>query len=179
MSSRTAISKPSPDSSTRKEAHLVGLIALGLLLFLFEAYIPKPVPWLKLGLANVVTLIALYWYGGKAALLVSISRILIGSVFTGNLLTPGFFLSLGGGLCAVSAMILLYHSRLFGIWGVSMGGAAFHSLGQILVGYFVLFDNPVILQILPYLIFYSILSGTLIGWIGYLLIKRLEKEFAF
>jgi heptaprenyl diphosphate synthase len=47
----------------KREARLAGLIVVGLLLFIFEAYLPRPVPWLKFGLANIVTLIALYWIG--------------------------------------------------------------------------------------------------------------------
>jgi len=171
---------PSPvNSQVLQDAHLSGLILLGLILFIFEAFIPKPFPWLKLGLANIVTLIALYWYGGYAALLVSLTRIVLGSLFTGSLLTPGFFLSLGGGLCAVLAMIALFKLHLFGIWGISLIGAAFHSLGQIAVSYFLLFDNPVILHLLPYMILYSLVSGTFIGFTAYSLLKRLKKEFAF
>ncbi len=162
-----------------KEARLAGLIALGLLLFLFEAFIPKPLPWLKLGIANIVTIIALYWYGGKAAFIVSLARIFIGSLFTGNFLTPGFLLSLSGGICAVSVMILFYKVRVFGIWGISIAGAAAHNAGQVLAAYFLLFDNPVILQLLPYLIIYSLISGTLVGFITFLLLGRLKKEFAF
>ncbi len=167
------------NNSISQDAHLAALIALGLVLFLFEAYIPKPFPWLKLGLANVVTLIALYWYGGIAAILVSLVRIFIGSIFTGLFLTPGFLLSLGGGLAAVGTMILFYQTGLFGVWGISLAGASAHNVGQIFVAYFILFDNPLILHILPFLILYSLISGTIIGYLGYLLLKRLKKEFAF
>lgn len=73
------------------EARVSGLIVIGLLLFIFEAYLPRPVPWLKFGLANIATLIALYWLGWRAALIVSLFRIVIGSFFTGTLFTPGFF----------------------------------------------------------------------------------------
>ncbi len=162
-----------------RDAHLAGLILLGLILFIFEAFIPKPLPWLKLGLANIVTLIALYWYGASAALLVSLTRILLGSLFIGSLLTPGFFLSLSGGLLAVLAMIFFFRLRLFGIWGISLVGAAFHGIGQIAVSDFLLFRNPVVWHLLPYLILYSLASGTIIGFIAYFLLKRLKKEFAF
>lgn len=179
MNNRPLTLKPSPDKTGyMEEAHLAGLIALGLLLFLFEAYIPRPLPWLKLGLANTVTVIALYWYGGIAGLMVSLARIIIGSVFTGNFLTPGFLLSFGGGLLAVLTMIFFFKARLFGIWGISLAGAAAHNLGQILAGYFVLFENPVILQLLPYLILYSTISGTIVAMIGYALLRRIGEEFA-
>ena len=167
------------DEQSLRDAHLAGLVLLGLILFIFEAFIPKPLPWLKLGLANIVTLIALYWYGGYAALLVSLTRILLGALFTGSLLTPGFFLSLGGGFCAVLVMILLFRLSLFGIWGISLAGAASHGIGQIGVSYFLLFRNPVVWHLLPYLILYALASGTVIGFAVYFLLKRLKKEFAF
>ncbi len=163
----------------REDAHLAALVAMGLILFLFEAAVPRPLPWLKAGLANIATLIALFWYGPLAALLVTFSRILGGALFTGNFLSPGFFLSLGGGTLAVLSMILLYQTRRFGLWGVSLTGAAFHNLGQILVAYFFLFQNLLVLQLLPYLVLYSLLSGTIIGFLSFVLLKRLKKEFAF
>ncbi|MFZ0392018.1 MAG: Gx transporter family protein [Calditrichia bacterium] len=172
--------KPLPDNALpRREAHLAALVVLGLILFLFEAFIPKPLPWLKLGLSNIVTLIALYWYGPLSALMVSLIRILLGSLFTGTFLSPAFFLSLSGGLLAVLAMILLFRLNWFGIWGVSMGGAAAHQAGQVLTAWLFLFRNPLVLNLLAYLVLYSLISGTLIGWLGFLIINRLKKEFNF
>ncbi len=165
-----------PDS--RKEAHLSVLIVLGMILFVFEAYIPRPIPWLKLGLANLATLIALYWYGAGAAILVSLYRIILGSLFIGTFLTPGFFLSLSGGLCAVLGMILLYHFRIFGIWAVSVAGAGLHGAGQLLAGYFLFFRNAVILNLFPFMLLYGLLSGSIIAYLSYLLLKQLKKEFA-
>jgi heptaprenyl diphosphate synthase len=162
-----------------EDVHLAALATIGLILFIFEAFLPKPVPWLKFGFANIATLLALYWYGARAAFLVTIVRILIGAVFTGNFLTPGFLLSLSGGLLAVTVMVAFYHTRLLGIWGISLAGAAAHNLGQVLAGYFIIFDNPIILQLLPYLILYSTISGSIIAIISYFLLKRLKKKFAF
>ncbi len=173
-------SKPLPgESRLREDAHLAALVAIGLVLFLFEAAIPKPLPWLKMGLANVVTLIALFWYGPAAAFLVTFSRILVGALFTGNFLSPGFFLSLSGGTLAVFSMVLVFRTGRFGLWGVSLTGAAFHNLGQILVAYFFLFKNVLILQLLPYLILYALISGSVIGFLSFVVLQRLKKEFAF
>ena len=58
-------------------------------------------------------------------------------------------------------------------------GAAFHNIGQIAAGYLILFKNPVILRLLPYLLFYSFISGTVVAIIAYEIIKRLKTEFLF
>lgn len=171
-------STPLPDEkSLQYEARVSGLIVVGLLLFVFEAYLPRPIPWLKLGLANIATIIALYWLGWKAALTVSIFRILIGSFFTGNLFTPGFFLSVSGGLLAVSSMCIFVSLRLFGIISVSVVGALFHNLGQLLVAVYFLFKNPIIWYLLPVLFLAGLLTGIAIGFISFYLLKRMPPDF--
>lgn len=171
-------SKQLPDKkSLQYEARVAGLIVVGLLLFVFEAYIPRPIPWLKLGLANIATIIALYWLGWGAALIVSVFRILIGSFFTGNLLTPGFFLSVSGGLLAVTAMGLFFYLRIFGIISVSVIGAVFHNLGQLLAAVYFLFKNAVIWYLLPVLFVAGIITGIVIGFISFYLLKRIHADF--
>jgi len=159
------------------EARVAGLIVVGLLLFVFETYLPRPIPWLKLGLANIATIIALYWLGWKAALTVSVFRILIGSFFVGNLFTPGFFLSLSGGLLAVTAMGLFYYLRVFGIISVSVIGAIFHNLGQLLVAVYFLFKNAVIWYLLPVLFLAGLFTGIVVGFISFYLLRRIGADF--
>jgi heptaprenyl diphosphate synthase len=171
-------STPLPDEkSLQYEARVAGLIVVGLLLFVFEAYLPRPIPWLKLGLANIATIIALYWLGWRAALTVSIFRILIGSFFTGNLFTPGFFLSVSGGLLAVSAMCVFFSPRIFGVITISVIGALFHNLGQLLIAVYFLFKNPIIWYLLPVLFLAGLLTGIAIGFISFYLLKRMPGDF--
>lgn len=161
----------------KKDARLAGLIVIGLLLFIFEAYLPRPIPWLKFGLANIATLIALYWMGWKEAVIVSLFRIIIGSFFTGNLFTPGFFLSLGGGLAAVLVMGLLYHAKIFSLLTVSIAGAIFHNLGQLFVAIYLLFKNAILWYLLPYLLLTGVITGIVIGFFSYYLLKRIREDF--
>lgn len=161
----------------KREAHLAGLIVIGLLLFIFEAYLPRPIPWLKFGLANIATLIALYWMGWKEALIVSLFRIVIGSFFTGNLFTPGFFLSFSGGLSAVLVMGVLYHFKIFSLIAVSTAGALMHNLAQLFVAAYLLFKNPVLWYLLPYLVLTGTITGIAIGLFSYYLLKRLRADF--
>lgn len=159
------------------EARVSGLIVIGLLLFIFEAYLPRPVPWLKFGLANIATLIALYWLGWRAALIVSLFRIVIGSFFTGTLFTPGFFLSLSGGLLALLVMILLFQLRIFSLLTVSIAGALAHNGGQLWVAATLLFQNPVLWYLLPYLLLTGVITGVVTGVFSFWLLKRLEGDF--
>jgi heptaprenyl diphosphate synthase len=159
------------------EARVAGLIVIGLLLFIFENYLPRPVPWMKLGLANIVTVMALYWLDWKAAVIVTVFRILIGSFFTGNLFTPGFFLSISGGLFAVSAMGILFHFRIFGIISVSVTGAIFHNIGQLLFAIYVLFKNNVIWYLLPLLLVSALFTGFVVGVFSFYLLKRIQSDF--
>lgn len=161
----------------KREARLAGLIVVGLLLFIFEAYLPRPVPWLKFGLANIVTLIALYWMGWKEAVIVSLFRIIIGSFFTGNLFTPGFFLSLSGGLSAVIIMGMLYYFNIFSLLTVSIGGALMHNLAQLMVAAGLLFKNAVLWYLLPYLLLSGVLTGVVTGLFSYFLLRRLTRDF--
>jgi len=159
----------------KTDARLAGLIVLGLLLFLFESFIPRPLPWLKFGLSNIATLIALYWLGWKEAIVVSLFRILVGAFFTGNLLTPGFFLSACGGLAALSSMIILSQSKGFSIIAVSICGAVMHNLAQLTLAAEWLFNNPVLWYLLPYLVATGVLTGAVIGWFSRKLLLRFSE----
>ena len=166
-----------PLPADQKDARLAGLIVIGLLLFIFEAYLPRPIPWLKFGLANIATLIALYWMGWKEAVIVSLFRIVIGSFFTGNLFSPGFFLSIGGGLAAVIVMGLLYHLKIFSLLTVSAAGAISHNLGQLLIAIYLLFKNAILWYLLPYLLLTGVITGVVIGLFSYYLLNRLRVDF--
>jgi len=175
---KTDLLKLSPvERRTHYEARVAGLIVVGILLFVFENYLPRPIPWLKLGLANIATIIALYWLGWRAAITVSLFRILIGSFFTGNLFSPGFFLSLSGGLLSVIAMGVFYYLQIFGIISVSVIGAVFHSFGQLLVAIYLLFKNPVLWYLFPYLLLAALFTGIVTGLFSYFLLKRIRMDF--
>ena len=164
---------PKLSSAEQADARLAGLIVLGLLLFLFEAFIPRPLPWLKFGLANVASLIALYWLGWREAIVVSVFRILVGAFFTGNLLTPGFFLSASGGAAALLGMILLKEVGCFSIVAVSICGAILHNLAQLTLAAEWLFSNKVLWHLLPYLMIIGGITGLVIGLFSRELLMRI------
>lgn len=149
---------------TKKLALCAVLVALALALSYLERFIPLqliiPLPGIKLGLANTVTLIALYLLGAKCAFAVLIPRCILGAAFGGGI--TGLLFSLAGGLLAMAVMALCRKSRLFSVYGVSILGAAAHNVGQIAVAMGVL-GSGYVAAYLPYLLLVAIVTGFATG----------------
>jgi heptaprenyl diphosphate synthase len=154
------------------------LSAYAVALHGFESLLPTPIPWLRLGLANIITLVTLFLYGIRAAMIVTLIRVILASLFTGTFLGPAFILSLGGGVTSTLAMgfVLSVAPRLFSTIGLSLIGALFHNIAQLVLGYFLFIQRiEAILLISPFFILIGVLTGTVNGVISGLLIKNLKK----
>ena len=119
---------------TTKQLTLCAMLtAMALALSYLENFFPLslaiPIPGIKLGLANIVTVFALYALGPVQALLILLSRCVLGAGFAGNM--NALLFSLLGGVTAMLVMILLSRSRRLSVYGVSVGGAAAHNCGQV------------------------------------------------
>jgi heptaprenyl diphosphate synthase len=160
--------------TTRQLTLCALLTALALALSVAESYFPMPVPLpgFKLGLANVVTLFALYSMGGGQALAILLARCLLGAVFAGNL--NALIFSLFGGLAAMGVMTVLSHLRRLSVYGVSVGGAAAHNCGQVAAAVLTL-GNAAPLAYLPLLLGISLLSGSVTGFLAALLFRALRS----
>lgn len=153
------------------------LAGFGLVMFLFESLLPRPVPWAKPGLANIATLLALYWLGSASAWAVTILRILLGSFFLGSFFNPGFWLSLAGGVAAVAAMTLLKKlgANQFSVIGISLAGALAHVLAQITVAGFLIVRRAEIVFLLPAMLWPALFAGVVVGIAALFLLERLAK----
>ena len=148
------------------------LAALALALSYAERMflLPLPLPGLRLGLANVVTLFALYALGvGETACILTV-RVLLGAIFAGN--ASALLYSLLGGAAAFAVMALLVRSRL-SVYGVSVVGAAAHNCGQIAAAMLVLGSGAPLLY-LPPLLLLSLLTGACTGFLAALLFRALR-----
>lgn len=155
------------------------LSAYALALHGFESLLPTPVPWLRLGLANIITLTTLFLYGVRAAIMVTLIRVILSSLFTGTFLGPAFILSLGGGVTSTLTMgfVLSMAPRLFSTIGLSIIGALFHNITQLFIAYFIFIQRiEAILLISPLIILIGALTGTMNGIVSDLLIKNLKKN---
>ncbi|WP_300356510.1 Gx transporter family protein [Fusobacterium sp.] len=165
-------------SNTRREKYLIFLILLSLYLSLAETLIPKPFPWLKLGLANIGTIIALEKFGKRMAVEVTLCRIIIQGIMIGTLFSPSFIISLISGIVSVNVMIFFYNFRnRLSLVSISTLSALAHNFVQLLVVYFLMFRNMnlhsryIVFFIVGFL-FLGCIAGAITGFIGEKLLLR-------
>lgn len=139
-------------------------VSFALSLSYMERFIPLqmliPLPGIKLGLANVVTLMALCFLGEKNAFTILVVRVLMGSLFGGGV--SGLIFSMTGGILAMAVMSMVCRMKIFSIYGVSVLGAAAHNIGQISAAAF-LMGSVYIYGYLPYLLVAAIFTGLATG----------------
>ena len=158
--------------------HVARMAALALGLSVLEAAIPSPLPGVKPGLANIVTLIVLARYGWRTAAWVSLLRVVGGSLLLGTFLAPGFFLSLGGALCSLLVLAVGQYlpSRWFGVVSNSILAAFAHISGQLLVVYLWLIPHTGIAYLVPVFAIAALLFGTVNGMISAHFLTEPETE---
>jgi heptaprenyl diphosphate synthase len=141
-------------------------VALGLTIL--EGAIPSPLPGVKPGLANIVTLIVLSRYGWRTAVWVSLLRVFAGSLLFGNFLTPGFFLSLSGAVLSLLVLFLAQYlpERWFGPVSHSIYAAFAHITGQMLLVYLWLIPHSGIAYLIPVFATAALLFGAVNGLIA-------------
>ena len=164
----------SADPDDHRIAHLAAA-ALGLTLL--EAALPSPLPGVKPGLANIVTLVVLLHYGWRSAVWVSVLRVVAGSLLLGSFLSPGFVLSLSGALASLMMLGLAQAlpARWFGAITLSILAALAHVSGQLAVVYFWLIPHSGIAYLIPIFAAAALLFGTLNGLAAAALLKRLPR----
>ncbi len=153
------------------------LVALGVILHRAEALLPLPSPWVKLGLANIMTLLALVYLGFREAVVVTALRILIGSALSGTFLGPTFFLSFAGGLAAVFAMMVVHRGGCgrFSLVGVSVVSAIAHTLTVFFLVRAFLIREDAFLTLMPFFFALALFTGTLTGLVGNHLVRHLKN----
>jgi len=159
--------------------HIALLSAYAVGLHSIEALIPTPVPWLRLGLANIITLTTLYLYGLKAGMIVTLTRVFIRSLLAGTFLGPAFVMSLGGGLASTLVMwgLMVVFGRLFSPVSISIFGALTHNIVQLFLAY-LLFVRQIeaILIISPLILGAGLITGICNGIVTNLIIKKIKEK---
>lgn len=157
---------------TKKLTRMALLTAIALTIFLVEAQIPAvvPLPGVKLGLSNIVTVYAVFAIGPGEAAAILFCRVFLGSVFAGNF--SSILYSIAGGTLAILVTILL--RRILTnrqLWVAGSLGAAAHSIGQMCMAVFVT-GTPSIVVYLPALVGISIVTGLFTGLCAQFLVNR-------
>ncbi len=157
---------------TKKLTLLALLSAIALTIFLVEAQIPAlvPIPGVKLGLANIVTVFTVFVLGPREGAAVLFVRIFLGAVFAGNFST--IFYSAAGGVCAIGVTILLRKILTNKqLWVAGCLGAVAHSIGQMAMAV-LLTGTPSLAVYLPVMIAISIVTGLFTGLCAQFLVNR-------
>jgi heptaprenyl diphosphate synthase len=159
--------------------HIALLSAYAVGLHSIEALIPTPIPWLRLGLANIITLTTLYLYGLRAGMTVTLVRVFIRSLLAGTFLGPAFIMSLGGGITSTLVMwtVIVVSRRILGPVSVSITGALTHNVTQLVLAY-ALFVRQLkaIVLISPFILAAGIITGAFNGIVTNLIIKKIEEK---
>ncbi len=161
----------------RKAAYMGMLTALAFVFSYIESLLPinLGIPGVKLGLANLVVIVALYTMGAQAALTLSVVRIVLAGLTFGNLASMAY--SLAGGMLSLLAMVIGKRIKAFSVLGVSVLGGVSHNAGQILVAVLVM-ENANLAYYLPVLVLSGTIAGVLVGVLAAVLIERLKKIMA-
>ena len=148
----------------KKEIRLSMLLSISIILNILESLIPIfNFPGIRIGLANIITLIVLYTYGSKDAIYISILRVLLVGILRTGLFSIAFYFSLFGSIFSIISMIIFKKTKL-SIIGVSIVGAIMHNVGQIIAALFLINTN--LIYYMPILLITSIITGTIIGFIS-------------
>ncbi len=168
-------------NKTKKLVLISLFISQALVLSIIESWItlPIPVPGVKLGLANIITLIVIIFFSFKEALIVVIMRTMLSSIFGGGGLIV-FLFSCAGGVLSTVVMAGLHKVKhdVFSIVGISVAGAAAHNIGQVLVAALIMKDMAVI-ALLPLILTFGSIMGILVGIVSGFLEDKLKRSKIF
>lgn len=152
-------------------------------LYILENLIPKPLPFIKLGLANVIVILLLWKNRHLPSFVVLVSKSIIGGLLTGLLFSPMTVISLTAGVSSYIIMQFGKRSRLgFSLLGISILGATSHNLMQLAVVKFLLIKSEAVWRFLPLMIILGVISGFITGYLANLIShqkiidKYLNKE---
>ena len=168
-----------PDPTDRI-VRLSMLVACASVLQVAESLLPHPVPGIRLGLANIITVIAMVYIGPGSAIELAVLRTLVSSMVLGTFLTPTFVLSFSGGVVSALVMVLLYWLSgrgpfSFGLIGISVGGAVSHIATQVALVYVLFIRSSGVLWLWPWLVLSAVVTGVLTGVIAVQAVRRLAS----
>jgi len=164
---------------TPRDRLIAGFAALAIVIHILEAALPSPLPGIKPGLANVITLIVLLRYDWVMAAQVALLRVLVGSLLIGSFLTPTFILSASGAFASVAVLGLAtilnrgLPGRGIGAVGLSLFAAWAHMTGQIVMAWLLFIPHSGLFTLLPVLLTAATVFGLVSGLLAASILQRL------
>ncbi|MDF1526844.1 MAG: Gx transporter family protein [bacterium] len=152
------------------------LVAGAFALASLERVVPNPFPMVRLGLGNIMTLVAFVTLGVTGGAWVTAGRVGLVAILWGGVFSPTAVLSAAGGATSLLVMVPLILSGRFSLYGISMGGAYAHILGQLTVAVLLYVRSPGLLALLPVMGTVAILTGIFNAWVAGKLVEVLEVQ---
>jgi heptaprenyl diphosphate synthase len=161
--------------SSRDIARLGLLTGLALAMYILESVMPRPLPWLRLGLSNALVLVVLLAYGLKLALSVSVMRTVVGSLVIGSFLNPGFVISILAGVtsCIAMGVARCAGKKVLGTVGISIIGALAHNMTQLSAAYILFVRRLEVFALIPLFLFLSAGTGLVTGLAAHFVHERM------
>jgi len=165
---------PSTIEAGLADRRIAALAALAVGIHLVEAGLPSPLPGVKPGLANVITILVLMQFGWRTAAWVSLLRVIAGSLLTGTFLGPTFLLSAGGALASLAVLGLAWQlpAARPGAVGLSVLAGVAHVAAQVAIAWWLFIPHAAVFKLAPVLYAAAVVTGTVNGIIAALVQNR-------
>ncbi|KPJ84636.1 MAG: hypothetical protein AMS17_16045 [Spirochaetes bacterium DG_61] len=170
------ISDTIQNSEGKKRVYLIAfLAAMSISLAIIEHVVPRPLPWMRIGLANAITLYSFGVLKPREVLLLVLARVVATSLLIGSFLSVGFLLSITGALSSFFVMLFLFMflRRLFSFVGISIAGALTSNAVQLVVINALFINSRISYYLLPFILLFALVGGTLSGLFGRFLTEHI------
>ena len=165
------------DTENFRLIHLAFFTALAISIYVLENLLPRPFPFMKIGLSNVVVLILLIKWNFRSAFVVAVAKTFMGGFFSGTILGPTTLFSFGGSLVALIIMLVFIRSKIaFSVIGISIAGAVAHNVTQLLIVRMILIKENSIFYLTPLMILMGIVTGVITGYLAKMFMDRFKKK---
>ena len=172
----TSITETIRESSGRRRTFFIAFLsAMAIFFAIAETAVPKPLPWMRLGLANAITLYAFSTMRLKDVLVIVVARVVTASLLIGTFLSISFILSLTGALASFGVMCFFYSifKRWISLVGISVLGAVTSNATQLFVVNTLFVNSRLSYYFLPFLFLFALAGGTISGLFGRFLVKNI------
>ena len=166
MSGKLFISTTIRNSQGDKRIFFMAFLgAMAISFSIIESMVPKPLPWMRIGLANAITLYSFTVLRPREVLPVVLSRVVATSILLGTLFSVSFFMSLSGALssCIIMYLLYTYMRRVFTLVGISVAGAVTSNAAQLTILNLLFINNRISYFFLPFILLFALIGGVLSG----------------
>ncbi|MBQ4060423.1 MAG: Gx transporter family protein [Bacilli bacterium] len=166
------------ETMTHKIVRLAIFLAMGIVLNIVESMIPLPIaiPGIRLGLANTMGLIVLYFYSPKEYVAIGFLRVFIVTLIRTGFGSMTSILSFSGWFLSTLITLLIYFLHKASVYGLSVTSAMFHQVGQIIM-VMIIYELPEFINYLPVLLISAIVSGLLVAFVSSKVLSMLNRVF--